>query len=231
MLVSLIASSVMVFAPGKLEIKDVVVGKGDAARPFDLLTMDYTGKLLNGKQFDTSIGKAPFVFQIGIGQVIKGWDQGVVGMKVGGKRLLTIPAELGYGAQGAGDDIPPNATLKFEVSLKKIDRAKITTVKAGTGPAAKFGDKLDLNYRGTLADGKEFDSSYGRGVFTVELGKTGLIPGFNQGLFGMKKGEKRKVVIPPDLGYGARGAGGVIPPNATITFEIEMVRVTPEKTK
>ena len=106
----------------KLVIKDEVVGKGAAAKSGDKVTVNYTGWLTDGTQFDTSIGKQPFPFTIGAGQVIPGWDQGVAGMKVGGKRKLTIPSDLGYGAQGAGGVIPPNATLVFEVELLSIGK-------------------------------------------------------------------------------------------------------------
>jgi FKBP-type peptidyl-prolyl cis-trans isomerase len=104
-----------------LIIKDVVVGKGAVAKAGDKVTVNYTGWLTDGKKFDSSIGKAPFEFTLGAGQVIPGWDQGVAGMKVGGKRKLTIPADLGYGAQGAGGVIPPNATLLFDVELLKVN--------------------------------------------------------------------------------------------------------------
>jgi len=104
-----------------LSITDIAVGEGDQAKQGQTVTVNYTGTLENGDQFDTSIGRAPFSFPLGAGRVIKGWDEGVVGMKVGGKRRLTIPPELGYGSRGAGNVIPPNATLIFEIELLKVN--------------------------------------------------------------------------------------------------------------
>jgi peptidylprolyl isomerase len=105
-----------------LKYTDVKVGSGAAPVKGKLVKVHYTGTLVNGKQFDSSVGREPFSFVIGVGQVIPGWDEGVMGMKVGGKRKLVIPSNLGYGARGAGGDIPPNATLLFDVEL--LDVAK-----------------------------------------------------------------------------------------------------------
>ena len=104
-----------------LKYQDLVEGDGDSAQAGMQVTVHYTGWLENGSQFDSSLDRNdPFRFQLGKGRVIQGWDQGVEGMRVGGKRRLTIPSQLGYGARGAGGVIPPHATLIFEVELLAV---------------------------------------------------------------------------------------------------------------
>ena len=107
--------------PSGLIIEELVLGEGAAAAAGQSVTVHYTGWLASGKKFDSSKDRDdPFVFPLGAGHVIGGWDEGVQGMKVGGTRKLTIPPELGYGTRGAGGVIPPNATLVFEVELLGI---------------------------------------------------------------------------------------------------------------
>ena len=107
----------------KLIMEDLVVGTGTAATAGQKVTVHYTGWLTNGTKFDSSKDRNdPFAFPLGGGRVIKGWDEGVQGMKVGGMRVLTIPPNLGYGSRGAGGVIPPNATLIFEVELLAIEK-------------------------------------------------------------------------------------------------------------
>jgi FKBP-type peptidyl-prolyl cis-trans isomerase FkpA len=104
-----------------LKIEELVEGEGPLAESGQRVSVHYTGWLLDGDKFDTSVDRnQPFEFSLGKGMVIRGWDEGVAGMKVGGKRRLTIPPQLGYGAQGAGGVIPPNATLVFDVELLAI---------------------------------------------------------------------------------------------------------------
>ena len=104
-----------------LKYIDLVVGSGRVAAAGNLVTVHYTGWLTNGSKFDSSVDRHdPFSFPIGSGKVIRGWDEGVAGMKVGGKRKLTIPPQLGYGSRGAGGVIPPNATLVFDVELLEV---------------------------------------------------------------------------------------------------------------
>ncbi len=121
-----LAAATAVSAQGLVKT-DSVVGKGKEAVPGRVVVVHYTGWLHDpaakgnrGRQFDSSVGRGPFEFPLGGGRVIPGWDQGVAGMKVGGKRTLVIPPEMGYGSRGAGGVIPPNATLVFDVELLDV---------------------------------------------------------------------------------------------------------------
>ncbi len=106
-----------------LIIEDIIVGEGIEANDYNKIVVNYTGRLEDGSIFDSSLnsGRGPFTFTLGVGAVIKGWDLGVKGMKVGGKRKLIIPSELGYGDKGAGSVIPPGATLIFEIDLIEVE--------------------------------------------------------------------------------------------------------------
>lgn len=115
----------MTTTPSGLDYEDTLVGSGDLAEQGQRVTVHYTGWLfqdgVQGAKFDSSKDRGdPFVFNLGAGMVIRGWDEGVSGMRVGGARTLIIPAALGYGARGAGGVIPPNATLKFDVELLSV---------------------------------------------------------------------------------------------------------------
>ena len=236
--------------PSGLQFEDTIVGEGKEAKSGHDVTVHYTGWLYNegikGAKFDSSRDRNdPFQFELGAGMVIGGWDEGVQGMKIGGSRTLVIPPELGYGARGAGGVIPPNATLMFEVSLlglaggdEPVDLDLQTTASGlqfqdtveGSGEEAKAGQRVSVHYTGWLYKdgmrGKKFDSSKDRGQpFRFKLAGGEVIRGWDEGVQGMKIGGTRMLVIPSELGYGTRGAGGVIPPNATLLFEVELLGV------
>ena len=117
----------------ELQIRDIVTGTGEEAVPGATVTVHYTGWLMDGTKFDSSLDRGePFSFPLGASRVIRGWDQGVEGMRVGGKRELIIPPELGYGARGAGGVIPPNSTLRFEVELLRVSKANFGALGAPT---------------------------------------------------------------------------------------------------
>ena len=137
-----------------------------------------------------------------------------------------LTAALVLGLMGVGD---------FSFAQEKKKESKVVTTKSGlkyedlkegTGAEAKAGNMVEVHYTGTLKDGKKFDSSLDRNEsFKFKLGAGMVIKGWDEGVAGMKVGGKRKLIIPPELGYGARGAGGVIPPNAELTFEVELLGV------
>lgn len=128
------------------------------------------------------------------------------------------PAQTGTEAQ--------TSQAQPEVKAEAVTDLKIEELKAGTGAEAVAGKNVKVHYTGWLTDGKKFDSSVDRGTpFTFSLGAGQVIQGWDKGVAGMKVGGKRKLTIPPSLGYGERGAGGVIPPNATLVFEVELLGI------
>lgn len=225
-------------------------GSGPAPETGGLVGVHYTGTLEDGTKFDSSLDRGqPIEFILGQGQVIPGWDEGIALLKEGGKAKLRIPPDLAYGAQGAGEVIPPNATLLFDVELiavqaappppadapTDLDEASLTAtasglkyydLEEGAGASPQQGQTAVVHYTGWLEDGTMFDSSLLRGQpfeFAVGLGQ--VIPGWDEGVASMNIGGKRQLVIPAELGYGASGAGDVIPPNATLIFEVELLDV------
>jgi len=222
-------------------------GDGVQATAGSRVKVHYTGKLEDGTEFDSSLDRGePFAFELGAGMVIKGWDEGIALMHVGDKAVLKIPSNLGYGERGAGAMIPPNATLIFEVELLEIKppvkieefdiegKVKSKTesgleyilVKEGNGIKAAAGNTVNVHYTGYLEDGTVFDSSLKRDQpFSFVLGMGRVIKGWDEGIALMKVGDKVRLIIPADLGYGERGAGGIIPPNATLIFDVELLEV------
>jgi FKBP-type peptidyl-prolyl cis-trans isomerase len=207
-----------------LKYEDLVVGTGAVPAPTDLVTVHYTGTLQDGTVFDASRNHGgPISFPLN--QVIKGWTEGVGSMKVGGTRKLIVPPNLGYGGQANGS-IPANSTLTFIVELLDVPKVKTEDTQVGTGAEAVSGKTVSVYYTGKLQDGTVFDSNVGKTPLSFTVGASQMIPGFDQGVQGMKVGGKRTITIPPSLGYGEQGYGGVIPPNATLVFEVELADVT-----
>lgn len=230
-----------------LQYIEIVQGDGPAPQAGEVVAVHYTGTFTDGTVFDSSYSRGqPIQFPLGRGQVIPGWDEGIGMMNQGGKARLIIPPELAYGERGAGDVIPPNAILIFEVELvsispgapaapTQVDEADYVTTdsglkyydfETGDGPAPQNGSQVAVHYTGWLVDGTKFDSSLDRGQpidFVIGVGQ--VIPGWEEGIATMQVGGKRQLVIPPALAYGEQGAGGVIPPNATLIFEVELLEV------
>ena len=209
---------------GELIIQDIEVGDGDVVESGDAVMVSYEGKLEDGSVFDaSSFHDMPLAFTVGVGQVIEGWDQGLVGMREGGTRRLVIPPNLAYGRQGVEGSIPGNETITFTVTLDKIlDDVYVEDRVLGEGAEASLGKVVTVNYVGTLTGGVEFDASDN---FTFELGSGTFIEGWNRGIVGMRVGGSRLIVIPYQLGYGVTG-NGFIPPFAVITFEVDLLDVS-----
>lgn len=227
-----------------LEKIDTLVGTGLEAIVGKTVVVHYSGWLRDpqaenqrGKAFDSSVGRGPFSFNLGEGRVIRGWEQGVVGMKIGGKRTLVIPSALAYGSRGAGKGvIPPDADLIFDIEL--LDVIKMPEVekldqKLGKGEEALSGKTVTVHYTGWLRDpkakgqkGKEFDSSKKREPFSFTVNGGEVIRGWDLGVLGMKIGGKRTLIIPAALAYGAREVGnGLIPANSDLIFEVELLKI------
>jgi thimet oligopeptidase len=227
-----------------------VIRQGDSngASPSaaNIVKVHYTGWLEDGSKFDSSVDRGePSTFPLY--RVIKGWTEGVSGMTVGEKRKFRIPANLAYGSRGR-PSIPPDSTLIFDVELLDIiDYTKVPPMEQLPGDSvtgeiatsdsglqwydivegngetpASPASTVEVHYTGWLTDGTKFDSSVDRGQ-TIEFPLNGVIAGWTEGVGSMKVGGKRKLIIPADLGYGAAGAGGVIPGGATLIFDVELV--------
>ena len=231
MFASLITALVM--SQSALKIEEVKAGTGDAVKLYDVIEAEYTGTLLSGKVFDSNVGKnKPLQFQVGVGMVIKGWDQGFIGLKLNGERNLTIPPDLAYGDRAMGDAIPANSTLKFSVKLLRVlPSAKITIVTEGKGEPIKVGQFIECKFSIKLPSGKEIADP--TQVSTLQISRK-VKPWVNQSIGGIKIGEKRKVVIPYQMAYGEKGvppndqgdvkAGSQIPPKSDLTIEVEALK-------
>ncbi|XP_067837970.1 peptidyl-prolyl cis-trans isomerase FKBP9 [Heptranchias perlo] len=197
----------------------------------DFVRYHYNGTLLDGTLFDSShTRQQTYDTYIGIGWLIPGMDEGLLGMCMGEKRIITVPPFLGYGNRGDGRDIPSQATLVFDVALIDFHNPKDSVaieqqfVPELCPRKTKAEDFVRYHYNGTLMDGTLFDSSYSRErTYDTYIGKGYVIVGMEEGLLGVCVGEKRTVVIPPHLGYGEEGISGTIPGSAVLVFHIHMI--------
>ncbi len=219
---------------------DLEEGAGPEVHDGWLLAIAYTGWLYDeaapgnkGSEFISVTGDDPDSFRFGVGQVIPGVDRGMAGMRVGGKRRIVVPPDLGFGPQG-NNLVPGNATLLFEVDL--VAGAEVpfetTDLLVGSGEEAENGDSLSMAYHGWVFDllapdnkGDTFDSTTAEDPFDFTLGVGAVIVGWDLGIVGMRVGGRRRIVIPHELAYGAAGRQPRIPAYATLLFEVELLAV------
>ncbi|XP_073428807.1 peptidyl-prolyl cis-trans isomerase FKBP10 isoform X1 [Dendrobates tinctorius] len=197
----------------------------------DFVRYHYNGTLLDGTYFDSSYSRSgTYDTYVGSGWLIKGMDQGLLGMCAGERRKIIVPPFLAYGEKGYGSIIPPHASLVFHVLLIDFHNPKDgITVQNQVVPQdckrkAVTGDYVRYHYNGTLMDGVLFDSSYSRNnTYNTYIGMGYIIQGMDAGLQGVCIGEWRRIIIPPHLGYGEKGAGNSIPGSAVLIFDVHVI--------
>nr|AAC37678.1 FKBP65 binding protein [Mus musculus]prf//2204313A FK506-binding protein 65kD [Mus musculus] len=197
----------------------------------DFVRYHYNGTLLDGTGFDNSYSRGgTYDTYIGSGWLIKGMDQGLLGMCPGEKRKIIIPPFLAYGEKGYGTVIPPQASLVFYVLLLDVHNPKDTVqletleLPQGCVRRAVAGDFMRYHYNGSLMDGTLFDSSYSRNhTYNTYVGQGYIIPGMDQGLQGACIGERRRITVPPHLAYGENGTGDKIPGSAVLIFDVHVI--------
>jgi peptidylprolyl isomerase len=215
--------------PAKLEINDLTEGSGAEAKAGEEVSVYYVGVgYKSGKEFDASWGGEPLSFELGAGLVIKGWDQGVEGMKVGGRRELVIPSDLAYGPEGSPPSIGPNEPLIFVVELIDVESASeeeapsgdagpkpvievpdgpppaevvVKDIEEGDGEAVEDDDLILVEYVGVnYKTGKEFETTWGKPA-SFKTASNQLIKGWEEGIKGMKVGGRRELIIPSELAF------------------------------
>jgi peptidylprolyl isomerase len=231
-----------------LEVELLTSGSGAAPVTGDVVVMNYVATLEDGTVIDET-EETPFQFVLGSDRLVRGLEQALLQIPEGGTARVTVPPELGYGERGAGDVVPPDATLIYEVEIVEVNPfnlpasvsipegaelietpggVEVYVIEPGEGPTPEAGDTVVAHYRGVLPDGTQFDSSYERDQpFSFELVTGSVIQGWHEGFGVLSEGAQAVLIIPPELGYGAQGSPPVIPPNATLIFEVELLEVNP----
>lgn len=197
----------------------------------DFIRYHYNGTLLSGEAFDSSyLRNATYDTYVGQGDLIKGMDEGLLGMCVGERRVIIVPPFLAYGETGHGTKVPPQATLVFEVLLFDLFNPKddliveVKEVPEGCIRRTATGDFIRYHYNGTFQDGTAFDSSYKRNsTYNTYIGMGYVIRGMDKALHGLCIGEKRRITLPPHMAYGEEGVGDLIPGSAVLVFDIHVI--------
>jgi FKBP-type peptidyl-prolyl cis-trans isomerase len=203
-------------------------GTGETAIAGRYVQVQFTASTLSGRPIDRSDPDHPVGFVLWSGGVLRGWDEGVAGMRVGEKRRLILPRQLLYGRY-PGTAALPDAPLRFDIELVGIlPGVRYTTNVPGHGPIARPGDTVKVHYTAYIdREQTPYDSTHNRGApIEFRIGAGEVIQGWELGVVGMSEGETRTIEIPPYLGYGERGAAGVIPPGATLRYTVELLHVT-----
>jgi len=213
--------------PSGVIIQDIApspIADAGIVKQGDIIIVSYTGTLKDtGAPFDASVPGSPLILPLT--RAIKGWQEGVPGMKIGAKRAITVPAALAFGDKGLAPRVPPKADLVFDIEL--LDALQIIDEKVGDGEMVEKNASVSVIFRGMLkADGSEVDSSKGK-PYTISLNE--VVLGWKYGLLGMKVGGKRKLIVPWQLGYGETGNPPVIPGRANLVFELELTAVANPK--
>ena len=227
-------------APTELVIKDITIGDGPEATPGAVVDVHYVGvEFDTGEEFDSSWSRGESI-RFPLAGLIAGWQEGIPGMRVGGRRQLTIPPELAYGPAGSGHQLS-GKTLVFVIDLLDVQvqpeppvieksegpaptELVVEDITIGEGPEAQPDATVDVHYKGVEYEtNDEFDSSWNRGQ-SIEFPLNGLIAGWQEGIPGMKVGGRRELICPPEKAYGPAGAGHFLS-GKTLVFVIDLLDV------
>ena len=231
-----------------LKVTEMVKGEGAPPKKGDLVEVEYTARYLDGDEFDSTARQGqPYKFRLGVDEILPGLEEGITSMRPGARRKLILPPKLAYGDEGLPGVVPPGTWVEIEVELIGFEAAPpppepwndagyeiVTTqtglqyvdFEVGTGDHPRVGGMVLVHYTGYLDDGTIFDTTWYRPVpIEFEVDPDVLIAGWLEGLLSMHAGGKRKLIVPPHLGYGKKGFGKTVPPNATLTFDIELISV------